>query len=474
MLQQRPGLAAIPQPLYKFMAGSAGRFPFSVFAAALATVAPILQQAALRQSTVRRRAQDAAQPASVAAVPMRARLRLRPSQQAAWTLSSRFPRLVRLLMLALDVIVRVAAATLWLWLAARLLHAAPRERLVRWFVPLALGAAGFLAGNTPHAQALLPGVAADVAGLLSGSAAVFLWWFCLALFDDGFRFGPLQAAVAAVWWPVMLLDRGVADARFAGIGLSWVLVALGLAMCLHLVVRLLRDRAGDLVETRRRGRLWVVAALLGLLLTDLLADVAMGFRWKPWGFVLAQNLVLLAIAWHLALRWLHADIAGLGYRNPVPAPGPDPRVVGAPRIAPATPPPPAADAALLERLTQLMDVERAHRDPTLTIAGFAARMGAAEPEVRRLVNQHLGWRHFRNFLNHYRLQDAKAALVDPVQAERKILAIAFDAGFASLPSFNRSFRDTEGMAPGEYRARALSGDSRERSATGSEHRSRGF
>jgi hypothetical protein len=72
MLQQRPGLAAIPQPLYKFMAGSAGRFPFSVFAAVLAAVAPILQQAALPQSTVRSRAQDAAQPASVAAVPMRA------------------------------------------------------------------------------------------------------------------------------------------------------------------------------------------------------------------------------------------------------------------------------------------------------------------------------------------------------------------------------------------------------------------
>ncbi len=82
-------------------------------------------------------------------------------------------------------------------------------------------------------------------------------------------------------------------------------------------------------------------------------------------------------------------------------------------------------------------------------------MGAPEPEVRRLVNQHLGWRHFRNFLNHYRLQDAKTALADPAQADRKILGIAFDAGFASLPSFNRSFREAEGMAPSEYRTRAL-------------------
>src|SRR5690606_31284406 len=127
-------------------------------------------------------------------------------------------------MLALDVIVRVAAATLWLLLAARLLRAAPRERLVRWFVPLALGVWGFLAGNTSFAQTLLPAVAADAAGLLSGSAAVFLWWYCLALFDDGFRFGPLQALVALAWWPLMLLDRGWLGDRFAGIGLSWALV----------------------------------------------------------------------------------------------------------------------------------------------------------------------------------------------------------------------------------------------------------
>jgi len=361
-------------------------------------------------------------------------------------------------MLALDVIVRVAAATLWLLLATRLLPAARCERLVLWFVPLALGLAGFLAGNTPHATALLPGAAADVAGVLSGSAAVFLWWFCLALFDDGFRFGPLQAVAALLWWPLMLLDRGWLGGELAGIGLSWGLVMLGLGMCVHLVVRLLRDREGDLVEARRRGRLWVVAALLGLLLTDLLADLVMGFGWRPWGFALAQNMALLAIGWHLARRWLRADLAGLAYRAPpLPVQALAPLAAGARPMEPAAlvQAPPAADAALLQRLAQLMDQERIHRDPTLTVAGFATRMGAPEPEVRRLVNQHLGWRHFRSFLNHYRLQDAKTALADPTQADRKILAVAFDAGFASLPSFNRSFREAEGMAPSEYRTRAL-------------------
>lgn len=371
-------------------------------------------------------------------------------------------------MLPLDVIVRAAAATLWLLLAARLLQAAPRERLVRWFIPLTLGLVGFLAGNTPYTQTPLPGAA--TLGVLSGSAAVFLWWFCLALFDDEFRFGPLLAVVALLWWPLMLLDRGWLGERFSGIGLSWGLVALGLLMCAHLVMRLLRDRDDDLIEARRRGRLWVVAALLCLLLTDLLADIAMGLAWKPWGFTLAQNVALLAIGWHLARRWLRADIDELAYRAPIPSRPTEASVEPGAQMQAA----PAADAVLLQRLTQLMDGERIYRDPTLTVAGFAARMGAPEPEVRRLVNQHLGWRHFRNFLNHHRLRDAKRGLADPARADEKILAIAFDAGFASLPSFNRSFREAEGMAPGEYRTRALAAGADPPAETGSEHRWRGF
>ena len=355
-------------------------------------------------------------------------------------------------MLMVDVLVRVAAATLWLLLAMRLLGVAPRERLVRWFVPLALGVIGFLAGNTIHAEATLSGLAADVAGLLSGSAALFLWWFCLAYFDDSFRLGRLQVAVTLLWLPVMLLDRGWLGDRFAGIGLSWWLVALGLGICVHLVVRLMHDREGDLVEPRRRGRLWVVAALLGLLLVDLLVDLALGLGWKPWGFTLAQNLALLAVGGHLTFRWLAVDLDHLVLPTqrrglPATAPGPD--------VSPAVGSGQSRrDEVLLQRLSVLVQVERVHRDPGLTFAGFAERMGAPEPEVRRLINQHLGWRHFRAFLNHYRLQDAKAALADPAQVQRKILAVAYDAGFASLPSFNRSFREAEGMSPGEYRARA--------------------
>lgn len=371
-------------------------------------------------------------------------------------------------MLAVDVVVRVAGASVWLLLAACLLRAPGHARAARWFLPLAFGLAGFLAGNTPHAQTLLPGVAGTVAGVFSGSAAVFLWWFCLALFDDGFRFRLPQAALATVWWPVMLLDRGLPPTRFASWDLSWLLVALALGMCAHLIVRLLRDREGDLVEARRRGRLWLVAALVALLLTDLLADIVMGLAWKPQAFALTQNLALFGIALYLAWGWLRIDPDAVTHQ-------PARRSAAMPAGGVA----PADDDPLLQRLDHLMIQARVYRDPGLTVAAFAAQMGAPEPEVRRLVNQRLGWRHFRSFINHHRIEDAKTRLADPACAQDKILAIALESGFASLPSFNRSFRDAEGIAPGEYRRRALAVDrapptSGTASQSASEHRSIGF
>ena len=68
-----------------------------------------------------------------------------------------------------------------------------------------------------------------------------------------------------------------------------------------------------------------------------------------------------------------------------------------------------------------------------------------------LINQQLGYRNFNVFLNNYRIEEAKAALADPTQAEVPVTTIAMDAGFQSLGPFNRAFKATTGVTPTEYR-----------------------
>ncbi|WP_144007038.1 helix-turn-helix domain-containing protein, partial [Pelomonas sp. KK5] len=106
-------------------------------------------------------------------------------------------------------------------------------------------------------------------------------------------------------------------------------------------------------------------------------------------------------------------------------------------------------------LRTLMTVDHVHREPGLTIAALAARMGLPEHRLRRLINQGLGQRNFNAFLNGYRLADARRWLADPAQADAPILTIAMDAGFQSLGPFNRAFKAETGMTPSEYRRQAL-------------------
>lgn len=357
-------------------------------------------------------------------------------------------------LLQVDVLLRVAAGALWLMLSLLLLAQARRHRSAVLLALLGVGFAGFLAGNTPHASLMPSGGFATIAGLLSGSAAVVLWWFCLAVFDDEFRPGALTGGIAALWLGLVLLDRGVLGAQFADRGLSWGLVSLATAMALHVAFRWWQDARDDLVEARRAARRRVAGALIALLVVDLGADLAMGFDWKPAWFAMAQNATLLVLAAGLMSWLVRLDADALGFRART----------GTPQAPPDAEPAATRDdsdpvlGALEARLRDLMLGQHLYRDSGLDFAGFVRRMGGTEPEVRRLINQRLGHRHFRSFLNHYRVADACRALADPAREGEKLVGIAFDSGFGSLASFNRVFGLAMGCSPSEYRERARRSD----------------
>ena len=54
----------------------------------------------------------------------------------------------------------------------------------------------------------------------------------------------------------------------------------------------------------------------------------------------------------------------------------------------------------------------------------------------------------KEYTDSLRLQAAEKLLVE---TDKKIIEIAWDAGFSSLSSFNRFFKKKTGMTPTEYR-----------------------
>jgi AraC-like DNA-binding protein len=344
----------------------------------------------------------------------------------------------------LDVAVRVGAVTTIL-LLAWLLVRRPRQigLPAALFLPLAICLSGFVIGNTALASLRPGGVVGAIAHLASGYTVIFLWWFSLSCFDRSFKPKGGVLAVGLLWGAVATLDRGLVGEMAADKGLSRLLVAIGFGIVGHLIWRLLAERSGDLIQQRHDARIMVALLLGGMLLIDLTADAIFGFAWRPLAFAMSQNAMILAFASWLAGRLLIAR--------------PDPFAFGVaardmPMIEKVPTSGDAHEGELHRRLTALVGTERIFLDPDLTFATFVERMGAPERIVRKLINHELGHDHFRTFLNHHRVAEARRLLMDRRRGDDKLIAIALDSGFASLASFNRVFRAVEGCSPSQYRA----------------------
>lgn len=349
----------------------------------------------------------------------------------------------------LDAAIRAGAVGTILLLAWLLFSAHRRVGLpAALFAPLALCLSGFVIGNTPIAALSPAGIFGTIAHTASGFAVVFLWWFCLSCFDSRFRLGGGVLGVGLAWAAVAAVDRGLLGDALAGKGLSLLLVPMGFAIVGHLVWQLLAERQGDLIQQRSNARIMVAVLLGGMLFIDLAADALFGFTWRPLAFAMTQNAMALAFALWLAGRLLtvRADVLTFGIIEEASSP------------AEITPQPGLRhDGELHRRLSGLMETERVFLDPELTFAAFVDRMGASERTVRTLINHELGYDHFRTFLNHYRVAEARRLLSDQ-DRDDKLIAIALDSGFASLASFNRAFRAIEGRTPSDYRAAVRRGE----------------
>lgn len=99
-------------------------------------------------------------------------------------------------------------------------------------------------------------------------------------------------------------------------------------------------------------------------------------------------------------------------------------------------------------------LERLH-DPGLHIDAVARRQGVTPRYIQRLFESEGST--FSDFLRGTRLDLAFRLLHKRDLARFTIAAIAYDAGFSDISSFNRAFRRRFELTPSEVRARLLAG-----------------
>jgi AraC-like DNA-binding protein len=106
---------------------------------------------------------------------------------------------------------------------------------------------------------------------------------------------------------------------------------------------------------------------------------------------------------------------------------------------------------LADRIRHLMEVDKVYQEHSFSRADLARETGSSESTISKVVNAAFGC-SLPKLLNEFRVEDAKVLLHDPAIA---IQVVASEAGFNSLASFNRVFRETTGETPSAYRAAYL-------------------
>jgi len=114
--------------------------------------------------------------------------------------------------------------------------------------------------------------------------------------------------------------------------------------------------------------------------------------------------------------------------------------------------PDLADIYLL-RLRSRMIAEKPYLDGELTLPKLARVIGISPNHLSQAINENLN-QSFLDYINSYRVAEAKCRLLDPAYGHYSILAIAEEVGFNSKPAFNAAFKKFAGKSPSDFRKNA--------------------
>ncbi len=270
------------------------------------------------------------------------------------------------------------------------------------------------------------------------SVPALFWMFASSLFDDAFRLRAVHIVALVV---LILLGFG-ASGQFLDDAslLSFARQFLSILIVVYALIAVGRGYAGDMVDSRRKLRAALVV-LAGVYILLILA-VELFFRAAAAPLFLetlnAASILLITLAFVLLSLTLR--------ENSVFAPAP------AARKKQTQPPADPVAIQLEEKVKAFFSVDKGYHTEGLTITQLAETLNAPEHQLRRVINQRMGFRNFSALVNQYRIAEACSALADAEQAHLPILTIALGLGYRSLAPFNRAFKEIQGQTPSEFRA----------------------
>jgi AraC-like DNA-binding protein len=115
---------------------------------------------------------------------------------------------------------------------------------------------------------------------------------------------------------------------------------------------------------------------------------------------------------------------------------------------------PEERAAYKEKLVSLMTTTKPYLNISLRLKDLADQLGMPAYILSEVINTEFEM-NFHDYINQFRIEEAKKRLVDPNFSHLTIIAIANDVGFNSKSVFNTAFKRLTNMTPSEFKRSAL-------------------
>ncbi|KXJ61142.1 MAG: hypothetical protein AXW14_10005 [Alteromonas sp. Nap_26] len=196
----------------------------------------------------------------------------------------------------------------------------------------------------------------------------------------------------------------------------------------------------DLIDKRRNARLRIVIGcgiyMAVLTLFELVLIEVKNFT--LFSFINALIIALLSSLYTAKYIAQSSHIESATATNTTDIPSPNVHTAPKPRSLHA------------DKLAAAMD-SGIYKQQAFSIGTLSETIGIPEHQLRKVINQELGFSNFSHYLNSYRIPYVCRQLEDKQQRHIPILTLALEAGYGSIAPFNRAFKHHMGKTPSQYR-----------------------
>lgn len=280
-------------------------------------------------------------------------------------------------------------------------------------------------------------------------------WYLLPLFSyvlyDIFSYYSLDSAAKVRFQEAIMGFSEPHFRNYLAIARDLFRFSLGV-LCLMELQRFKKHLQNNYSDVERRQMNWLRLLIVGFLVVRTWTLIVVILAMLSMAFGISTNFGLLGLLSTYAIFILVTLLIFYNLRNSLKSDGLD-----------MTSPHPGDHGddlrdkfkpEQIDILTTYLEREKPYLQPDLTLNKLASLVSISPRTLSNIINRHFHCNFFE-FVNLYRIDEAKRLLSDTREASSNILSVMYAAGFNSKTTFNTLFKKRVGITPSQFRKLAI-------------------